>query len=249
MKIIKELSLHQMRKGAHINYMREVLEKAEADPAVSVKAKSYVRRLRSALEAESKVMNVSTKSRLSDSIAVADCQRGALYTSFKFVLTGFAKLTDSTMSEAARDLRQLVKDFAIDTRAPMVVESGMMKKFVHELETAHRPQVETLGLGILVSELRKANDEVERLMTQRTEARQGRLTGEMKAARKVTDKAYAHLVGMVNGLVYVDGGNAYDDFVDFVNEQIAYYRSKAMGMKGKKTKTDSEEQGEEEAAG
>lgn len=219
-------------------YVDKVLEKAEADPTVSKKAAVYISAFRKAVEAEDKVLKVSPKDKLSDLIAQADSRRGALYRSFKNVLPGFAKEKPGELHEAAVDLQQLVTDYAINPNDPMLVESGLLKNFVHDLETRLKTQVETLGLGILVTRLKEANDEVNRLMVERTEKRQGNVIGALAAARKVTDEAYVNLIGMVNGLVYAEGEEAYRNFVDYVNAEIIYFRREALGQKTTGPKAD-----------
>lgn len=238
MNKIKDFSLTQMRNGSHFLFMDQVLKKAEADSAVSSKAATYVSALRKALAAEDEMLKVSTKNKLTDLIAQADACRDGLYRSLKNVLPGFRSARSAAVVEAASDLTQLLKDYRIDPDAPMLVETGMMLNLVQDLESKFKAQVETLGLSVLVGLLKDANNELNDLMVERTESRQNAVVKAMPATRKVTDAAYNGLVGMVNALVYIDGEEAYADFISFVNAQIVYYRREALKQRTSLPKSD-----------
>lgn len=240
---IKEISLRQMRNGSHYVFMSQLLQKAEADTAVSSKAATYISALRKALAFEDDMLKVSTKSKLTDLISRADNSRGALYRSFKNVLPGFLTVKSPTVVEAATDLLQLIKDYRIRTTAPMLVETGMLSNFVRDLETKYKTQLETLGLTVIVQLLGDANNEVNELMVERTESRQNAVVKALPAARKATDEAYHDLVGMVNGLVYTDSEEPYADFIAFVNAQIVYFRREALRQKSSLPKSDGSRPG------
>lgn len=235
---INEIHLHLMNNGSHYMFVSHVLEQAEACTALGTKAAAYLAELRKAVAAEDAVLKISTKSKLSDGIAEADASRDALYLGFKNVVKGFLLAPSAEVKQAAMDLNQLLVDYRIDPRAPMIKETGMMKNFLADLETKFKAQVETLGLTVLVGQMRESNGRVDKLMVQRTEERKDVVTGQLKAARVVTDEAYRELVKMVNGLVYVEGEAGYLDFVKYVNAEILYYRREAMGQKGSAPKGD-----------
>lgn len=218
--LIKEFALHRLNNGRHYMFVSHVLEKADENNAVCARAGACVEALHRALEGEEKVFKVSQKSIYTDRIARADACRGRLYRSFRSALPGFLLVEDENMVEAAKTLRQVVKDFSINPKDSLPAEGGMLTVFLEKLEKQCREQVETLGLTVLVDQLRLANQTVGDLMMVRADERKNIVPGAMASARKVTDKAYAGLVGMVNGLVYVEGGEPFADFVRFVNQLI-----------------------------
>lgn len=244
MDIINNFYLHQLPNGSHITYVRQMLEKTEACAAVSAKAAKYLARFRKTVEAEQEAMRASTKSLLTDAIAAADASRGALYAGFKYAVRAFLRSQSVEHVRAAVVLNQVLIDFRIRTRAPMVDESGLMGKLCRELATTYSREVATLGLGVMAGLMGEANQRVGTLMIERTEERKDVVRGRLRAARDTTDEAYRQLVRMINGLIYVDGEAAYSELVKFVNSNIVYYRREASGRKRFRTDGgDGEEEG------
>lgn len=232
MVTLNNFNLGQLDNGSHFLFVSHVLEQAEADATVSAKAAKYLSQFKNAVEAEDDVLKITTKSLLTDEIAVADASRDAIYIALKGVTKRLVSSLNAETVKAATVLNQVLVDYAIDTQEAMIKETGLMLNLLKDLTTTHKAQVEKLGLTVIVDELNQSNARVNTLMTERTEERQFRKTGEMKAARAVTDEAYRLLVMMVNGLVLAEGEEAYLKFVTFVNAEIVYFRQQALKQKG-----------------
>lgn len=233
MNIIEEFNLNQLNNGSHFNFVSQVLVNAEACTAVGTKASTYLAKFKAAVEAEDKVLKLTTKSLLTDAITQADASRDSLYLGMKNYIKAFLNSLDAELAGAAVVLNQLLIDYHIDTRATMTKETGLMTNLKQDLTTKYKEQVEKLSLGLIVEQMSAANDRVFTLMDERAKERQYGKTGELKAARAVTDEAYHELVRMVNGLVYVEGEAAYLEFVNYINSNIVYYRRIVLGQKAK----------------
>lgn len=232
--LIKDIDLSRLDNGSHFTFVSDILKKAQAVTVVGEKAAAYVAAFKAAVEAEDEVLKLSAKSLITDAIAEADDSRDALYMGLKHAIRGFLRSLDAGHAGAAVVLNQLVTDYRIDTRAPLVQESGLLTNFVTDLTTKHKEEVEKLGFTHMVEDLNAANTRVVNLMQERTDERMNAKKGETAAARKLTDEAYRQLVLMVNGLVYTDPQTDYTPFVKFVNTEILYFRQQVLGQKGSK---------------
>lgn len=243
MKEIQELNLVRMNNGAHNVFVNEILKHAKADTAVMSKVKPLVDRLEKAVAAEDESIKVMRKSFLSDDVAQADRDRDAFYVNYKKGVEAFLNIPVKEMAEAAKVLNQHLKEYAVDTKAEMHKESGMLTNLVADLEGKYAQHVTALSLTPIVTALKEANNRVLDADRDRTTERLGTLVGATKAARIESDDAYRALAKMVNALALVgtlegeEGGKEYWPFIDYVNQQITQYKRTVLGQKADKPET------------
>ena len=107
-------------------------------------------------------------------------------------------------------------------------ESGLIDNMLQDLLQYER-QLNRLGLLIVANQLKAKNDEVRQLIAQRNEERMEQVLGELKAARAVSDVAYAAVVMFTNAyaLLNPDRREA-ADLVKRMQEDLEYFRRHAM---------------------
>ena len=206
---IDSIYLGRMPNGAHFTYMELTIERIEEDETVKAKIAAELATLKSAFQVEDDCLKISQKNALTNRIDSAD--------------TG-------EMLDAAQDLDQHMTDYKIDTRAQLDRQTGMMTNFIADLETRFATQVELLGLGTFVTNMKEANDEVRALLKERDTANASKETGAMKAARQATDDAYRAAIEKVNAHALIDGAADYQAFIDGMNAQIARYKREVLGQ-------------------
>lgn len=234
---ITEIKLAGMNNGAHFTFMSEILKQAKADTAVTAKAGKLVTDLEKALAEEDMYIKLTQKSFISDEIALADKERDALYASYKKAVEAFTKMPVGEVAEAAKVLRQHLKDYAIDTSAEMHRESGMLTNLVDDLQGRLAAYVDKVSLTPMVEGLKAANNKVIELDHRRTLEKMSAPTGSTKAARTATDNAYRTLVDMVNSLATVNGEEEYATFINYVNTRITQYKRLVLGQKADRPET------------
>lgn len=227
---INEISTSRMNNGAHFLFMTKVVNRAEGDAAVMNKCATLVANLRVALDKEDECLKISEKSHNTDGIAQADRERDSLYIALKLALQGFSGLAVPAMASAAKHLNQLMVDYQISPKMQLDQETGLLINFIADLEGKNASDVATLGLGVMVANLKEANQRVIDLTEARDEERMGKIVGAMKAARAATDDAYRRLVKTVNAFAWIEGDNTeLDDFITYVNVQVVHYRREVLG--------------------
>ena len=107
-------------------------------------------------------------------------------------------------------------------------ESGLIDNMLQDLLQYER-QLNRLGLLIVANQLKAKNDEVRQLIAQRNEERMEQVLGELKAARAVSDVAYAAVVMFTNAyaLLNPDREEAVV-LVKRMQEDLEYFRLYAM---------------------
>ena len=227
---IDSIYLGKMPNGAHFIYMEMTIERIEEDETVKAKIAAELAALKSAFQVEDDCLKISQKNALTDRIDSADTRRDGYYSGYKGTVKGFLKLPAGEMLDAAQDLDQHMTDYKIDTRAQLDRQTGMMTNFIADLETRFATQVELLGLGTFVTNMKEANDEVRALLKERDTANASKETGAMKAARQATDNAYRAAIEKVNAYALIEGPTDYQAFIDGMNAQIARYKREVLGQ-------------------
>ena len=239
-KEILPINLVRMNSGAHFEYVSMMLASVQSQAAVKQKVADLVAALASAIEAEDAALKVSTKSFITDDIAQADQDRDTFYAGYKKAVEGFLHTPIADMAQAAKVLKQHIKDYRINTRAQIDQNTGLLANFIADLEGKYAAQVATLGLSVFVTHMKEANERVRTLIRQRVNERMGITVGALKAARVNTDAAYHNLVQMVNALALVNGDADYAAFIDYVNAEITRYKREVLNQKASAADTSAD---------
>lgn len=240
MKEIDSIFLGNMNNAAHFMFVSNMAARAEKDAAVAEKCAAQVAALREAVQAEDGSLQVSAKSLTTDKIAEADRLRDRIYAGYKKAVGGYAAFPVADMAEAAAALSQHIKDYKINPQAQLDKETGLLVNFVQDLEGTYRAQVEKLGLGAFVAQLKAANEAVRELTGQRTDERSARTAGALKAARAASDEAYRELASHVNAHALIEGEEAYAAFIGYANTEIAHFKQEVLKSAKKKPAASAE---------
>lgn len=236
MKDINDISLVRLNNGAHFMFIKNVNDRVQSNNTLKTKLGALATNLNDALNKEDEAMLLSQKSLITDDIAAADELRDSIYSGYKKVVDGYRKLPVASIEVAAKELWQHIKDYSINPQDQLDKETGMLLNFIDDLETKYAPQVLTLSLTVFVDQLKIANEKVRRLTSKRTDERSTQAVGALKQARKNSDNAYRELVKMVNALALIEGIAPYEDFIDYLNTEIAHFKREVIPSKKKDPK-------------
>ena len=107
-------------------------------------------------------------------------------------------------------------------------ESGLIDNMLQDL-MQYSSQLRRLGLEILAGRLKEKNDEVRRLIAERNEERSEQVLGELAAARRASDEAYAVVVFYTNAYFAMNPDvREAEDLVKRMQEDLEYFRQHAM---------------------
>lgn len=236
MKEIDSIDITHMNNGAHFIYMSNILDRAETTEVVNTKLAEQISALKSALATENLYLKVSQKSLLTDEINVADAERGKYYNSFKQTVKSLMKIPDATIAKSAKVLTQNMIDYGLNPKMQLDKQTGLLVNMIEDWEGKLAGDVENTQTGAYVAAIKKANEQVRSLMSQRTDERKQIPTAALKTARKATDAAYRSLIKYINAHILLEGITDYADFIAFVNKEIERYKQEVLKQKTSGTK-------------
>lgn len=235
---IEAISIARAANAAHYEYLDTVRKRTEETRLENELWKKAVEEFREAFEKEDKAFKQYRASDHTAALQQADEERDRLYASLRDTIKAYAKFPIAETAQHAEPLLKVIKNYKITTRENYMKESGLIDNMLQDLLQYER-QLNRLGLLIVANQLKAKNDEVRQLIAQRNEERMEQVLGELKAARAVSDVAYAAVVMFTNAyaLLNPDREEAVV-LVKRMQEDLEYFRRHAMtnpnANKGKK---------------
>ena len=240
------VSIARAANAAHYEYLATVRKRTEEIRLDNELWRKAVEEFRAAFDKEDAAFK---QYRASDHTAVlqkADEERDKLYASLRDTIKAYAKFPIAETAQHAEPLMKVIKNYKISTRENYMKESGLIDNMVQDLLQYER-QLNRLGLLVLANQLKSKNDEVRKLIADRNDERSEQVLGELKAARAVSDAAYAVVVFYTNAFFAMNPEvREAADLVKRMSEDLEYFRKHAMSdpnrNKGKKQDGDDPEQ-------
>ena len=235
---IDQISIARATNAAHYEHLTTVRKRTEEIRLENELWQRAVEEFREAFEKEDKAFKQYRASDHTSALQKADEERDKLYASLRDTVKAYAKFPIAETAQHAEPLLKVIKNYKISTRENYMKESGLIDNMLQDLLQYER-QLNRLGLLIVANQLKAKNDEVRQLIAQRNEERMEQVLGELKAARAVSDVAYAAVVMFTNAyaLLNPDRREA-ADLVKRMQEDLEYFRRHAMSdpnrNKGKK---------------
>ncbi|MDY6325894.1 MAG: DUF6261 family protein [Bacteroidales bacterium] len=225
---IDQISIARATNAAHYEYLTTVRKRTEEIRLENELWQRAVEEFREAFEKEDKAFKQYRASDHTSALQKADEERDKLYASLRDTIKAYAKFPIAETAQHAEPLLKVIKNYKITTRENYMKESGLIDNMLQDLLQYER-QLNRLGLLIVANQLKAKNDEVRQLIAQRNEERIEQVLGELKAARAVSDVAYAAVVMFTNAyaLLNPDRREA-ADLVKRMQEDLEYFRRHAM---------------------
>jgi hypothetical protein len=124
-----------------------------------------------------------------------------------------------------------MKEYRGTPKLPLPEESAAIHNLLQKLETV-RPDVDLLGLGEWISEMKEGNDRVRTLMADRESEAATKARYRMKLVRAETDRQYAELLTCLEAAAIIDGADTYRQLFDEMNARIDEYNNLLAREKG-----------------
>ena len=225
---IDQISIARAANAPHYEYMTTFGKRTAELPVDHELWRKGKDEFDTAFKAEDEAFKRYRDSELTDPLKAADEERDKLYASLRDTIKAYAKFPIAETAQHAEPLLKVIKNYKITTRENYMKESGLIDNMLQDLLQYER-QLNRLGLLIVANQLKAKNDEVRQLIAQRNEERMEQVLGELKAARAVSDVAYAAVVMFTNAyaLLNPDREEAVV-LVKRMQEDLEYFRRYAM---------------------
>ncbi|MDR0988287.1 MAG: DUF6261 family protein [Prevotellaceae bacterium] len=218
-----------LNNGSHFLFVTEIVNRAKETKIIVKVFGAALSELEKALAAEDAALKLSNKNPLTVKIEVAVSLRGRLYTALKRRIKSFEM--EPSLSDFVTELLQAIKDYSIQGMGQRDKQGGLIINLITDLKTKYADAVRALALDALVKELEDANNEVIRLMEERTEDKKNQVNGALKNARKATDTAYRAFVDLIGARVLIEGDASYADYISYLNAEIQHYQRDVLHQK------------------
>ena len=225
---IDQISIARAANAAHYEYLATVRKRTEEIRLENELWQRAVDEFRQAFDKEDTAFKQYRASLKTSPLKEADKERDAHYAALRDTIKAYAKFPIAETAQHAEPLLRVIKNYKIDTSANYMKESGLIDNMLQDLLQYER-QLNRLGLLILANRLKESNDKVRQLIAERNEERAEQVLGELAAARRASDEAYAAVVLYTNAyaLLNPDRREAVD-LVKRMQEDLEYFRQHAM---------------------
>lgn len=175
-----------------------------------------------------------TSSLQTEQIRLADEERDKLYGALRDSIKAYTKFPVAETADAAKKLKRVLDNYNVNLSDNYMKESGTIENILQDFGS-YTAELDLLRLTDIAAQLREANDKVRKLLADRNEERSTYILGALKAARKVSDQAYALLILYTNAYAALNpSSREAADLVRILNEDIKYFRQHAYGNSSKK---------------
>lgn len=225
---IEAISIARAANAAHYEYLATVRKRTEEIRLENELWRKAVEEFRAAFEKEDAAFKQYRTSDHTTALQTADEERDKLYASLRDAVKAYANFPIAETAAHAAPLLKVIKNYKITTRENYMKESGLIDNMLQDL-MQHAADLRSLGLEVIASSLRDANDRVRKHLTERNDERCEQVLGELKAARAVSDEAYAAVVFYTNAYYAMNpDSREASDLVKRMSEDLDYLRKHAM---------------------
>ncbi|MDO5106338.1 DUF6261 family protein, partial [Capnocytophaga sp.] len=221
----------------------EIVKMIEVNALVSEKVNNQFEDYKKAVVLEQEAIKTPQKSLYSDEVAKADSERDNLYRGLKNAINAYGAIPNEDIKQAYRVLSQLVKEYNIKTTMQLDQATGLLIRFIDDLENKYSSEVKKLSLNNFVTLLKEANERLRTAVSNRNAERSGsqKPAGALKQARIVTDNAYKIVIKYINAYALIEGAENYNSFINQINGLIDRYKVQVIKGRGQGTNTKNTE--------
>lgn len=227
------LNVNALRNEEHCQYMTDasaVIEKHHAD-ALQIEPEFVA--MKATHSAELSLLELMTKSLMTDSLAELNVKRTSLYRGITMFVDAYRHHFDSSKLAIAERLTLVFKEYGSMQRKTYSAESAALSKLTSEAKSIYMNDINALGLGEWIEHLAQANNEFQAAMHKRYEETAGKAEGNMKEARTATDAAYSALCNKLDAYMLITNDAKYDATIKALNAVIEKYANMLAIRKGK----------------
>lgn len=235
MEILK-IKMYNLRNEEHFNLHSEVDELITRFTFEALKLQRHYPAYQIALGKEADALNVMKKSLYTKPLGDADTYRDSIVRGLEDTLEGACQHFKPHIALAAQTLKTVLDSFGDIPTKPYDQETAAINALLADLETTYPEQIAACRVTDWVGELKRANEAFEALVAERYTSETSKTPLKMKVVRKELDEAYKKVTKTIDSLVFIEGPEAYTDFVNELNQRIEKYNMRLKQRDGRNKK-------------
>lgn len=227
------LNVNILRNEEHCQFMSDVSAVVAKHQAEALQVKSEFDALQTAHSFELSLLEIMTKSLVTNSLTPLNATRTGLYRGIYEIVDAHQYHFDPSMRAVSERLMLVFREYGSMVRKTYNAESAALTKLTREAKTIYMKDFAILGLSQWIEHLEQANNEFQKAMHRRYEESAGKVDGNMKEARTATDAAYFALCSKIDAFMLITNDARYDTLIKAMNAVIEKYANMLAIRKGK----------------
>ncbi|MDR1896886.1 MAG: DUF6261 family protein [Prevotellaceae bacterium] len=241
MESINSFYLPQLHNGENANFHAESLEQLEKTDTVKLGVGAQALAYRAAYGDLKLSIDVFSSSSFSSESSLLDADRDRAYSAFTSFVKVYVNDNDEIKSEAAERVLDIIRKSKQEVGDPihlgLAKESTALASLLRNLEP-FAADIERIGATNRLNRLKEASQAYIDLQFERYIEKSGKHSGDVKAARVVTDAAYKGVIDRINAQILLNGDEGFTAYVKAQNAVIERYKlivAQRKGRTGKNT--------------
>jgi hypothetical protein len=243
MEKINDFSLPRLHNGENVNFHHESLGLLDNSNPVMLGVRKQAVTYHSAYDELKLTIDVFSSSELSPELTRLENRRDRTYSALKAYVKVYLNDDDEEISEAAEHIIAVIRNEERELGNPLKIGSTKETTVLLSLLRNLAPladDIDRIGAANRLKSLEDANQAYIDLQFERHIEKSTKHSGDVKAARAVTDAAYGEIVARINAQILLTDDEKFAPYVGALNTMIERYRiivAQRRGRAEKKTKT------------
>lgn len=240
---IETIHLSHLRNEEHYQFHTDFNALTESYTAVALNIEAAFAAYQPLYNDETEALNIIRRSAITDDIAAADAMRDRTFRGLRDTVKSAANHFLVEKQEAASRIQIVLDHYGDLARKNYDEETAAISSFIADL-AERSADVNLLGLSEWVTELQANNEAFDALKKTRYTEEAGKTQLRMKQVRRLVDDAYKTISTRIDALVIVNGAEAYEAYINELNQRIESYNLLLAQRMGRNDQTEEEPSGE-----
>ncbi len=237
---IKKIDLNRLRNEEHFQFQTDFKALTESYTPSALGIEAAFAAYQPVYNDESEALDLIRRSAITEDIAAADAFRDRTFRGLRDSIKSATSHFLVEKQQAASRLLVVLEHYGDLARKSYDEETAAISSFIGDLIELS-DDVTLLGLNDWLTELQANNEAFDNLKKMRYTESAGKTQLRMKQVRRLVDDAYNNITERLDALVIVNGAEAYEPYINELNERIESYSNLLAQRMGRNAKPDSDE--------
>ncbi|MDR2908198.1 MAG: DUF6261 family protein [Bacteroidales bacterium] len=230
---VQKIHLASLQNEEHFQFITDVKNLLEkASEAVKTALGDSIAQFSSVHGREDASLEQMRKNEHTLSLADLDARRDSMYRGLALLVEAYSHSLEDVDVKAAARIQAVLDHYGNFTQASYVKETATIYNLAQDLTNRCEEDIETINAGRFLRNLSFANREFQELMDKRHDDNAANQVENLRDLRLEADALYRKIVSIIDASIIISGETNFADFVNKLNERVAYYNNMLAIRKG-----------------
>ncbi|MDR2907747.1 MAG: DUF6261 family protein [Bacteroidales bacterium] len=230
---VTKIDVSRLQNEEHFQFITDVKNLlAKATETVKTAVGDSLAQLGSIHQREDLALEQMRKNEHTFSLAELDAKRDAFYRGLVLLVDAHSYSPEDNEVKAAARIQAVLDHYGNFTRATYIKETATIYNFVKDLEDRYEADIKTLNASNFLRALSATNTDFQDLMDKRHDDNAANQVENLRDLRLEADALYRKIVSIIDASIIISGESNFADFVNKLNERVAYYNNMLAIRKG-----------------